>query len=209
MGVAFMELSLDSAVEIFALSQLFVTTRDALREYVTQRGEVAEGGARFLATTTLSHIEDMREGFRWVLRASDARVAELRYLLHDCDIIDCALDPESGWRTPRLYHADLRKVLALEHARTAFATMPRLPEQAVTFPAVRRSYWDIPVPSTPAALSDRIDELERGVWHTAAGKALEEVDLPLHRRVFAFFDAATWLAAEHARLFTRRRQPSA
>ena len=69
------------------------------------------------------------------------------------------------------------------------AFLPRLPDDAVRFPAGRRTYADIPVPRGPAELSERIDELERELWLTAVGHPAPRTD-PAFRRTYGFFDAA-------------------
>jgi len=78
---------------------------------------------------------------------------------------------------------------ALAHARLVLAFLPRLPDDAVRFPAGRRTYADIPVPRGPAELSERIDELERELWLTAIGHPAPRTD-PGFRRTYGFFDAA-------------------
>jgi hypothetical protein len=67
--------------------------------------------------------------------------------------------------------------------------LPRIPDEDVRFPAGRRTYADIPVPRGPAELSDRLDELERSLWQTAAGRRPDPRD-PAFRRAYGFFDAA-------------------
>ena len=69
------------------------------------------------------------------------------------------------------------------------AFLPSLPDDAVRFPAGRRTYADIPVPRGPAELSERIDELERELWLTAVGHPAPRTD-PAFRRTYGFFDAA-------------------
>src|ERR671921_592855 len=65
---------------------------------------------------------------------------------------------------------------ALAHARLVLAMLPRLAEQDVRFPSGRRTYADIPAPRGPAELSDRLDELQRSLWRTAAGRRPDPAD---------------------------------
>lgn len=90
----------------------------------------------------------------------------------------------SNLRRPEAWH-----LAALGHARLVLAFLPRLPDDAVRFPAGRRTYADIPVPRGPAELSERIDELERELWLTAIGHPAPRTD-PGFRRTYGFFDAA-------------------
>jgi hypothetical protein len=78
---------------------------------------------------------------------------------------------------------------ALAHARVVLAFMPRLPEEAVRFPAGRRTYADIPTPRGPAELSARIGELEQQLWRAVTGRVPTPID-PAFRRTYGFFDVA-------------------
>jgi hypothetical protein len=69
------------------------------------------------------------------------------------------------------------------------ALMPRLPDEAVRYPAGRRTYADIPVPRGPAELLERIEELERQLWRAASGDSPTPADQAF-RRTYGFFDAA-------------------
>jgi hypothetical protein len=67
--------------------------------------------------------------------------------------------------------------------------MPRIPDEDVRYPAGRRTYADITPPRGPAELAGRLEELERQLWNTAAGRAPDPVDQGF-RRAYGFFDAA-------------------
>ena len=63
---------------------------------------------------------------------------------------------------------------------------PTIPDDDVRYPAGRRTYADIAAPRGPAELSDRIEELERSLWRTAAGRRPDPRD-PAFRRVVRLF----------------------
>ncbi len=60
--------------------------------------------------------------------------------------------------------------------------LPRIADDDVRYPAGRRTYADITAPRGPAELSDRLEELERSLWHTATGRRPDPTD-PAFRRV--------------------------
>src|SRR6185312_17530336 len=84
---------------------------------------------------------------------------------------------------PRLERAEPWNLAALAHARLVLAFLPRLPGWDVRFPVGRRTYADIAAPRGPAELSDRIEELERSLWQTAAGRRPDPSD-PAFRRSY-------------------------
>ena len=88
-----------------------------------------------------------------------------------------------------LHVAEPWSLAALAHARVVLAMLPRIADDDVRYPAGRRTYADIPAPRGPAELSDRIEELERALWRTAAGRRPDPGD-PAFRRSYGFFDAA-------------------
>ena len=92
-------------------------------------------------------------------------------------------------RASRLRRPEAWHLAALDHARLVLALLPRVPDDAVRFPAGRRTYADIPAPRGPAELAERIDELERELWLTAIGHPAPRTD-PAFRRTYGFFDAA-------------------
>lgn len=192
----------DSFIEILYLSTLCHKTKELLMEYMAKGGQISSDGVEYLATFTLSHIDDMQEGFKWTLRASDADLAELRYLLHQADVFDWEGVDEVTLKARTLIPPELRKIQALQHAKVVLGIMPRMPQTAVTYP-LAKSYADIPAPQSPAELAERIEELERMIWETAMQRAFERLDKNSYRRTFGFFDAATWLAVQHMRLFSR------
>ncbi len=188
-------------------------TRELL-DAVAADGALPSGGADFLADATLPHLEGIQDGFRGWLRADAAGRAEMRYLVNQQGSIRAA-GSEASWpdvlggsggervagaqpaamdapmhaRTTNLRRPEAWHLAALGHARLVLAFLPRLPDDAVRFPAGRRTYADIPVPRGPAELAERIDELERELWLTAVGHPAPRTD-PAFRRTYGFFDAA-------------------
>ena len=187
-------------------------TRELLDAAVLERALPA-GGADFLADTTLPHIEGIQTGFVGWLRSDAAGVAELRYLLglvaatrvepatSDAERRAAVADERSR-RSSRgtderggvasLRGAEPWNLAALAHARLVLAMLPAIPDDDVRYPAGRRTYADIPRPRGPAELAGRLEELERHLWRTAAGRLPDPVD-PGFRRAYGFFDAADQL----------------
>jgi hypothetical protein len=183
-------------------------TRELLDAAIGE-GELPDGGAAYLSDETLPHVEGVQAGFVGWLRTESAGLAELRYLLDRVGSIrvdgpateadrraaaaEAAAELEvarrSGRRPAALRLAEPWNLAALAHARLVLAMLPRLPDADVRFPAGRRTYADIPAPRGPAELSDRLEELERSLWQTAAGRRPDPRD-PAFRRAYGFFDAA-------------------
>jgi len=183
-------------------------TRELL-EAALDEGRLPDGGADYLADRTLPHVEGVQAGFVGWLRAETAGIAELRYLLshvaharvsparshaeHRAAVAELVAEQAMAARTGRpiirLQPAEAWNLAALAHARLVLATIPRLADEEVRYPAGRRTYADIPAPRGPAELADRIDELERSLWETAAGRRPDPVD-PAFRRAYGFFDVA-------------------
>jgi hypothetical protein len=175
-------------------------------------GELPAGGADYLADRTLPHVERVQAGFLGWLRSDAAGLEELRYLLSHVaalrveppvddaerraadaeaavDRIVAAATPD---RAPTLRVAEPWSLAALAHTRVVLAMLPRIADGDVRFPAGRRTYADIPAPRGPAELADRLEELERSLWQTAAGRRPAPGD-PVFRRAYGFFDAADQL----------------
>jgi hypothetical protein len=175
-------------------------------------GELPAGGADYLADRTLPHVERVQAGFVGWLRSEAAGLEELRYLLTRVaalrvdppadeaerraadaeEAVDRILAASGGARPPALRIAEPWSLAALAHARVVLAMLPRIADDDVRFPAGRRTYADIPAPRGPAELADRLEELERSLWHTAAGRRPVPSD-PAFRRAYGFFDAADQL----------------
>jgi hypothetical protein len=185
-------------------------TRELLDAAILDGGLPA-GGAEFLSGTTLPHIEGIQTGFLGWLRSDAAGVTELRYLLGlvaatrvepaltDAERRAAAAERSHEARfaardgsAPTIRGAEPWNLAALGHARLVLALLPAIPDAAVRYPAGRRTYADIPRPRGPAELAGRLEELERHLWRTAAGRAPDPVD-PGFRRAYGFFDAADQL----------------
>ena len=178
-------------------------TRELLDAAILEGGLPA-GGAAFLAETTLPHIEGIQTGFLGWLRSDAAGVAELRYLLGlvgatrvdpamtDAERRAAAAEQSQEAMLAALRGAEPWNLAALGHARLVLALLPAIPDAAVRYPAGRRTYADIPRPRGPAELAGRLEELERYLWRTAAGRAPDPADSGF-RRAYGFFDAADQL----------------
>ncbi len=186
-------------LELFSLASLFQKTRQILADYLSGRGEVPAEGVQFLAEQAIPHVEDIRQGFKWSLRASDAGIEELRYLVSfDLPVKD---EVDRFYRY-RLIEPEVRSLRALYHSKVVFGSIPRLPSEQVSYPG-RRDYSDILAPRSPAELSERIDELERALWDVATRRPVEWMDLTIYRRVYGFFETGAWLDSYHLRLLAR------
>ena len=185
-------------------------TRELLDAAILEGGLPA-GGAAFLADTTLPHIEGIQTGFLGWLRSDAAGVAELRYLLglvgatrvepamtdaeRRAAVAEQSQEAMLAARDgagPTIRGAEPWNLAALGHARLVLALLPAIPDASVRYPAGRRTYADIPRPRGPAELAGRLEELERYLWRTAAGRAPDPADSGF-RRAYGFFDAADQL----------------
>ena len=145
----------------------------------------------------LAHLTQTREGFVLALRTSDLGLAsELHTLIND--LIDWHWLAEIGlrWTTDEPLERLGGQVILYQHALIALGMMPRLPRQAITFPG--GSYADIPVPATPGETLNRLEELEKTIW-AAASDPVGKLPRGALRRTYGFFDATTWLVANHLR----------
>ena len=174
---------LDSLVQ---LNHLYQRTRRSLRSHLA--GSIDDPEAEFLATAALTHIEAARQGLKHSLRADTADTQELRHLVRDYDSIDCSESPDTR-SDVNLTLADDEDFAASQHARLVLSLVPRLPDNLVSFPGIR-SYTDIPVPCGPAALVDRLDEIERALW--AAASKRRNIERSVYRRTYSFFETGSW-----------------
>lgn len=169
-------------------------------------------------------MAQVREGFVLSVRSTQAPTkAELRFLLnrvlHDWGALSEELglgaEPREGGevgtareglRLERLRH----QLLAFGMAATALGSLPRTPAEEVTFPysyGKPPTYCDIPTPSTPTAMLQRIEELETMLWKLMATDLQELVNHsygPL-RRTYGFFEVSARLAHQEARRFGIKR----
>ena len=180
-------------------------------------------------------MAQVREGFVLSTRATQVPdKAEMRYLiervLHDWRALSRELGLEEGGaaskngvsgaadgggsadggaRLHRLRH----QLLAFGMAATALGSLPRTPAEEITFPysfGNPPTYGDIPAPATPAAMLQRIEELEMMLWKLMATDLQELVNHaygPL-RRTYGFFEVSARLANYEAQRFGIKRRPS-
>jgi hypothetical protein len=154
---------------------------------------LAEGRSGQLAKA-LSHIGEVREGFILSQRnASQITMSELRALVQHIltdwawlQNFNLALDPE------RPLEPLGQQLVVYHHALVALAALPRLPAEAITFPQLRPTYRDVPVPAQPGELLARIEEIERMIYR-AEIQPVNTLDYGPFRRTYAFFEASSWL----------------
>ncbi|MCB0116096.1 MAG: hypothetical protein R2873_12100 [Caldilineaceae bacterium] len=167
------------------------------------------------------YLSRVREGFVLSVRTTDvAGVDELSYLLErvllDWEKLRTELDltPSARSSPDPAAHERIEQVrdqlLAFGMAAVALGMLPRLPKDEVTFPKSYRkppSYADIPVPSTPAQMLQRIEEIEQTIWqiHTHDLVDLAERRYDPLRRTYGFFESSAWLAQFEARRFGVKR----
>jgi hypothetical protein len=196
--------------DVDRLLELVARTRLILDRLVGQ-GTMPDGGAEYLVDATLAHLDRVHAGFLGSLRTETAPAAELRHLVgltpelrigeptSPAEALAVAAEAAADRARlgpPRLVVEERVpwELVALAHARVVLAMVPRLPDEAVRFPAGRRTYADIAPPRGPAELSARVDEMERLVWQAASGGRVA-ASAPATRRTYGFFDAADRLGA--------------
>ena len=180
-------------------------TRAALLA-VVHDGEGEDAARDVLAREALVHVDAVVEGLVLLARTGQFSSEELRALVQRAGIVsparpgtpdaraaelERAAEREAAPEGSRLRAIDGRTMLAAGHARVVFSVIPRLPADAIAWPANLRTYADIPVPRSEGELMLRAEELARVVWRVAAGDARR--DEPL-RRTLAFFDAGSRLS---------------
>ncbi len=192
-------------IDFFAMGNIALETKEVLNEYIRRRDEPLPSERQAPLTLTLSHIEHMREGFKITVRTSAFRsLSELRDLIRDT-LID--------WQWLKAYQIELlpdteihyprQQTLAFAHSFVTLAVLPRLPQQAITYPGEPHTYADIPVPRTPGEILARIDELERVLWEATTVPEREADPGPL-RRTYGFFETSAWLIFHHLDRFMGR-----
>ncbi len=143
----------------------------------------------------LDNLVQVREGFILTMRTPDQALAsELRELLDY--LIDWTWLNDMGlrWTTDEPLEKLGGQVILYQHALIALGVLPRLPDNAVTFP--HGKYADIPVPATPGATLNRLEELEKTIW-AASNEPVGAISRGAVRRTYGFFDATIWLIANH------------
>jgi hypothetical protein len=143
----------------------------------------------------LAHLTQMREGFMLALRTSDVAMAsELRDLI--AHLMNWTWLNELGlrWTTEEPLERLGGQVILYQHALIALGILPRLPTNAVTYP--HGAYADIPIPATPGQTLTRLEELEKTIW-AVSSEPVGAVSRGAVRRTYGFFEATTWLIANH------------
>jgi len=175
-------------------------THAALHAVVHDEDRDAVALRDMLAREALRHVEAVLEGLVLLARTGQFSGEELRELVRRAGIIappaggsvDARAAAEEAARPRSLVRAvDGRTMLAAGHARVVFSIIPRLPEDAVSWPSRRRSYADIAAPHSAAELLTRAEELTRVVWRVASGDERRDEAL---RRTMAFYDAGARLS---------------
>lgn len=165
------------------------------------------------------YLGRVREGFVLSVRTTDVTSTdELAYLLErvllDWDRMrsELGLKSEDTGSRPAA-PADLPTVekvrdqlLAFGMAAIALGMLPRLPHEEVTFPRSYHkppSYADIPVPNSPAAMLERIDELDKMLSQIAAHNLADLAERRYNslRRTYGFFESSAWLVQREAGRF--------
>lgn len=151
-------------------------------------------------TNTLEHIEGVREGFILSQRLDNyAGLSVLRDLVEHVLLdwewlqnLNLGMQPSEEVDTvgPQL--------IFFNHALIALGMLPRLPAEAVTFPQRRPTYSDVKTPAEPGELLERIEEIERTIYHADLMPNKKIAHGPL-RRTYAFFEASNWLVNQHLR----------
>ena len=193
--------------EFDRLTDLFVRARDVL-ERVVREHDLPREESDFLAAAVLPHVELVEEGFRVSLRASGVELSELRWFVLGAGVgLPLPEGPASRAaaaaedslqqrvRPPTVTTPTGNELAAIDHARIVFALLPNLPNHEARWPRrwPHAGYGDVDPPRRPSELAARIEEIERHVWWTAAGRP--SLDHPAYRRTFGFFDTAAWLGS--------------
>jgi len=182
-----------------------------------RRNEVGSVGQMVLRQAG-DYLHKVREGFVLSVRAGQIKHrSEVRYLL-DRVISDWSqLSRELGLAeedtaekreslntvrraesTPVEIERVRQQLLAFGMAVVALGQLPRLPSKEITFPhsySNPPTYSDIPVPSTPAEMLWRIEELEQMVRRLMCDDLNNLVQRRYGslRRTYGFFEASAWL----------------
>lgn len=155
-----------------------------------------------IITDALDYLAQAREGFIITLRTpTSLTTTEMRALIQrvmvDWDWLQAmGLERQAE---PEILPVE-EPLIAYHHSLLALGVLPRLPPEAVTYPGYRRTYSDIPVPSTPHETLDRLEEMERALAEVEAADG--DIDLWFKeavRHTYGFFEATHWLMTNSLR----------
>ncbi len=207
----------ETTTQLLALGLQCRTTFAGRPSSAAHRADLVE---QYVLQQARNWMAQAREGFVLSLRSAQTpSKAELRFLLervlHDWGALSQELGLEPSEREPeanpssgeepaieRLRH----QLLAFGMAATALGSLPRTPAEEVTFPysfGRPPTYGDIPAPATPAAMLQRIEEVETMLWKLMATDLqalLNHAYGPL-RRTYGFFEVSARLANGESRRF--------
>jgi len=180
--------------EIVKIHQVFAKTHRAFMHFMVQDETLGRDEVNYLATVTLSHIDDIQTGYKWAMRTEYVPKSELPYILDPSDIIAISKDPDTP--SKQILPPDLQKIMAFQHAQVVFAYMPKLPKSIISFPG-NKSYVDIKIPRTPLEFRERVNELANAIWSAAVNTPASSWEPEKARRVYGFFETGMWLTRWH------------
>jgi hypothetical protein len=216
----------ETTTQLLALNMQHQTSLAARPRSTTRRVDPVE---QYVLQQARDLLAQVREGFVLSVRTSQIpNLAELRFLLERVLLDWGALSQELG--LPVEHHAQAKpnatvaadqgqthqlerlrhQLLAFGMAATALGSLPHTPAAEVTFPysfGKPPTYADIPAPATPAAMLQRIEELETMLWKLMATDLQELVNHaygPL-RRTYGFFEVSARLANQESKRFGIKR----
>ncbi|MBX3002023.1 MAG: hypothetical protein KF893_26095 [Caldilineaceae bacterium] len=222
-----MHVRTDEIFDFVAIGELADTTKQFIHLNLTynirrrDRAAGLEQVEQMILQQARDYLGRVREGFVLSVRTADVTSAdELSYLLERVLLDWEQLSDELGLQSElplegqqsenlstqqRIEHVR-DQLLAFSMAAVALGMLPRLPAAEITFPRSYRkpaTYADIPVPTTPAEMLHRIEELEKMIWQIASHDLLELAERrynPL-RRTYGFFESSAWLAQRESQRF--------
>jgi hypothetical protein len=212
--------------DFVAIGELADTTKQFIHlnlAYNIRRQDRAglEHVERMVLQQARDYLSRVREGFVLSVRTADiTSTDELSYLLERVLLDWDRLSGELGLQTDapvesqpsvelsaqkRIEHVR-DQLLAFGMAAVALGMLPHLPAAEITFPRSYRkppTYADIPVPSTPAEMLHRIEELEKMIWQIAFHDLIDLAERRYNslRRTYGFFESSAWLAQRESQRF--------
>jgi hypothetical protein len=177
-------------------------TRKSMGQAAQSQTRSASPAQMEVMTDALGYLAQAREGFIITLRTpTSLTTTEMRALIErvmvDWDWLESmGLERQSE---PEILPVE-EQLIAYHHSLLALGVLPRLPPEAVTFPGYRRTYSDIPVPTTPHETLDRLEEMERALSEVEAADGDTDVWLKeAVRHTYGFFEATHWLMVNSLR----------